>query len=173
MASQLEEIRRLRAQLASAEERASQAEAERDQARTDYGVLAGLTQQYIEARDGTDERPEYERQLRRYQQGWQDCERRVDELTRDGMALDQHGRLRVLEVPTELPEPMSLDERIAEADNWARREGQWQFDQHSREEAEKQREEGRRADAAELHHYRAERAQRVVTRPKDNREMAS
>ena len=172
MASQLEEIRRLRAEVKAAEERASRAEAERDDAKTDYAALAGLTQRYIEAKDSTDERPEHERQLGRYQQGWQDCERYVDGLTRDGMALDQHGRLRVLEVPTELPEPLSLDERIAEADDWARREAQWQWDQHGREHAERQRAEQQKADTAELHHYRAERAQQVRP-PKGDREMAS
>jgi chromosome segregation ATPase len=79
MASQIEEIRRLRDQIA-------RIEAERDQARKNYAELAGLTQQYISAKDSQDERPEHERQLVRYQQGWQDAERHIDELTREGLA---------------------------------------------------------------------------------------
>lgn len=166
MASQIDEIRRLREQLAKTE-------AERDQAREEYAKLAGLTQQYIGVKDGTDERPEYERQLARYQQGWQDAERHVDELTRDGMALDQHGRLRPLEVPKELPEPRTLDERVAESDAWAQREASWWFDQHGREQAQRERAEQEQADKAELHHYRAVRAQRQARPKAADREMAS
>jgi hypothetical protein len=166
MASQIDEIRRLREQLA-------RTEAERDQAREDYAKLAGLTQQYIAAKDEQDEGPEHERQLARYQQGWQDAERHVDELTRDGMALDPHGRLRPLEVPKELPETKTLDERIAEIDAWSQCEAQWRYDQHGREQAQRERAEQNRAEKAELHHYRAERAQRQAHPKAADREMAS
>ena len=166
MASQIEEIRRLRDQIA-------RIEAERDQARKNYAELAGLTQQYISAKDSQDERPEHERQLVRYQQGWQDAERHIDELTREGLALDQHGRLRPVEVPRELPEPKSVDERVAETDAWAQREASWWFDQHGREQAQREQARQERAGQAELHHYRAEHAQRQARPKAADREMAS
>jgi hypothetical protein len=169
MASQLDEIRRLREQLAEAEDRASRAEVERDQARASHAELAGLTQKYIAATGEVDDRPEYDRQLARFQQGWMAAERRIDELHRDGVPHDQHGRMRPLEVPKELPEPRSLDEQIAEADDWQRQEAEWWFAQHGREQAQRQQAERAKSDAAELRHYRAERQ----ARPKaQDREMA-
>jgi hypothetical protein len=148
MASQIEEIQRLRAELATAE-------AERDKAQAAYAELAGHTQQYIEL--DRDDRTEQERELARYQQGWQAAERHIDELHRDGMAHDQHGRLRVLEVPQELPEPKSLDRQIADLDDWDRREGEWRAQQWEREQAQRQAADKAREEQAELDHYRAER----------------
>jgi len=169
MASQLDEIRRLRQQLAEAEGEREQLRVERDQARQDHAELAGLTQRYVGVMSEVDERPEHARQLARYQQGWMDAERHIDELHRDGTAHDQHGRLRVLEVPRELPEPKSIDELIAEADDWQRREAQWQFEQSGRERAQRKEAERARSDAAELDHHRAQRQ----ARPKADREIAS
>jgi hypothetical protein len=148
MASQIEEIERLRAELATAE-------AERDKAQAAYAELAGHTQQYIGL--DRDDRTEQERELARYQQGWQAAERHIDELHRDGMAHDQHGRLRVLEVPQELPEPKSLDRQIADLDDWNRREGEWRAQQWEREQAQRQAADKAREEQAELDHYRAER----------------
>ena len=150
MASQVDEIRRLREQLA-------RAEAERDEARDAYAELAGYAQQYIAVKDQADDRSEYERELARYQQGWLAAERAIDELHRDGMAHDQHGRLRVLEVPQELPEPKSLDRQIADLDDWERREGEWRAQQWEREQAQRQAADKAREEQAELDHYRAER----------------
>lgn len=162
MASQVDEIRRLREALATAE-------AERDEARASYAELAGHTQQYVAVKDEADSRTGREVQLARYQQGWMDAERRIDELHRDGMAHDQHGRLRVMEVPMELPEPKSIDQQIADLDDWERREGEWWSAQHQREQAQRQAAARDRADKAELHHYRAERQ----ARPKaEDQEMA-
>jgi hypothetical protein len=148
MASQIEEIQRLRVELATAE-------AERDKAQAAYAELAGHTQQYIGL--DRDDRTEQERELARYQQGWQAAERHIDELHRDGMAHDQHGRLRVLEVPQELPEPKSLDRQIADLDDWDRREGEWRAQQWEREQAQRQAADKAREEEAELDHYRAER----------------
>jgi hypothetical protein len=148
MASQIEEIERLRAELATAE-------AERDKAQAAYAELAGHTQQYIGL--DRDDRTEQERELARYQQGWQAAERHIDELHRDGMAHDQHGRLRVLEVPQELPEPKSLDRQIADLDDWNRREGEWRAQQWEREQAQRQAADKAREEQGELDHYRAER----------------
>ena len=150
MASQVHEIRRLREALAKAE-------ADRDEARASYAELAGHTQQYIAVKDDADSRTGREVQLARYQQGWMDAERRIDELHRDGMAHDQHGRLRVMEVPMELPEPKSIDQQIADLDDWERRESEWRSAQFEREQAQRQAAEKDRADKAELAHYRAER----------------
>jgi hypothetical protein len=161
MASQIEEIERLRAELATAE-------AERDKAQAAYAELAGHTQQYIGL--DRDDRTEQERELARYQQGWQAAERHIDELHRDGMAHDQHGRLRVLEVPQELPEPKSIDRQIADLEDWDRREGEWRYEQHQREQAQRQEAQRQRDDQAELHHYRAQREARPKTH---DREKAS
>jgi hypothetical protein len=161
MASQVEEIRRLR-------ERVAAAEAERDEAKAAYAELASHTQKYI-ALD-SDERTEQERQLATYQRGWMDAERHIDELHRDGMAHDQHGRLRVLEVPQELPEPKSIDRQIADLEDWDRREGEWRYEQHQREQAQRQEAQRQRDDQAELHHYRAQREARPKTH---DREKAS
>jgi hypothetical protein len=169
MASQLDEIRRLREQLAQAEAEREQLRAERDQARQDHAELAGLTQRYVAVMSQADERPEQARQLARYQQGWMDAERHIDELHRDGMAHDQHGRMRVLEVPGELPEPRSPDQQLAEADDWQRREAEWWFGQFHREQAQRQAADRQRADQAELQHYRAQ----LQARPKADREIAS
>jgi hypothetical protein len=166
MASQENEIRRLQAQLTAAE-------AMLDEARKDYAELAGLTQKYVEVKDGTDNRTEQQRLMACYQRGWQDCERYVDGLTRDGMALDQHGRLRVLSVPTELPVPKSLDEYMAELDDWQRREGEWQFGQHQREQGARQKAEQDRAERSELVRNRAERSQRQAHPKGIGREKAS
>jgi hypothetical protein len=62
------------------------------------------------------------------------------------MAHDQHGRLRVMEVPRELPEPKSLDRQIADVDDWERREGEWRFQQFERERAQRQAAEKARDD---------------------------
>ena len=126
MASQVGEIRRLREEVAKAE-------AERDEALANYAELAGHTQEYIAVKDEADGRTEYERDLARYQQGWLAAETAIDDLHREGMAHDQHGRLRVMEVPQELPEPKSLDRQIADLDDWERREGEWRFQQSERE----------------------------------------
>jgi hypothetical protein len=150
MASQVDEIRRLREEVAKAE-------AERDEALANYAELAGHTQKYIAVKDEADGRTEYERDLARYQQGWLAAERAIDDLHREGLAHDQHGRLLVLEVPQELPEPKSLDRQIADLDDWARREGEWRAEQFQREQAQRQAADKARDEKAELDHYRAER----------------
>lgn len=46
--------------------------------------------------DGAYSRSECDRQLATGQQGWMDAERAIDDLHRDGIAHDQHGRMRVM-----------------------------------------------------------------------------
>jgi hypothetical protein len=160
MASRIEEIQRLRAELATVK-------AERDEAQAAYTELAGHTQKYIAVKDEADDRTQQQRDLALYQRGWLDAERRADELHRDGMAHDRYGRMTVMEVPQSLPEPKSLDQQIAEVDDWERREGEWRYEQHQREQAQRQEAQRQRDDQAELHHYRAQREARPKTHDRE------
>jgi len=173
VASQLDEIRRLREQLAEAETRAEQLRAERDQARQDHAELAGLTQRYVDIVNQPGEQPEHARQLARYQQGWLDAERHIDELHRDGKPHDEHGRMNPLEVPKELPEPKSADELIAEADAWSRREAQWWFDEYEQEQRARIADTKQREEKAELLRHRLAEDQREARPRAHDREMAS
>ena len=158
MASPLDEVRRLREELADVIAERDLYKAERDEAKAGHTELAALTQRYVGLVSPSDERPEDEVQLARYQQGWMACERHIDGLHRDGAAHDQHGRMVVITPPKELPEPKTTEELLAEAEAEQQREAQWWFDQFGRERAAERDAQKTREDQAELLRYRAANA---------------